>query len=771
MRRIFSLGLYVNFTFPPLQLLSVSYINFQRFIPGFIVRGRIYSHSELGNSRHFRPDANHWDQEIGHRSIHGQTQKEFENLLFDYGLELDEVTVKYELFLEGNINCILHYIVLPVNAIIITSEKAAAQKEQGLSMDKKNISKLCDEELYKIELPANRYDLLCVEGLSRALRIFRNEIKPPTYQRYGSAHCRHQIIIKPEVLSIRPFIVGAVLIDVKLDADSYASLIDLQDKLHQNLCRKRSLVAIGTHDLDTVQEKPADLRFRPLNRTAEYTAEELMALYSTDSHLKPYLPIIIGKKRYPVIRDENGIVLSMPPIINGEHSKIKLTTRNILIEVTATDLEKAKIVLNTIVSMFSQYTSNGTGDNVSFLVEPIEIISVDGTKHEYPVRVPITRPDILHECDVAEDVAIAYGFNRIEQQFPEAYTTGEPFPLNKLTDLLRYDIAAAGWTETLNFTLCSLDDISVKLRKPDNLKHAVKISNPKTSEFQVARISLLPGLLKVLASNKDMPLPLRLFEIQDVVLKDSSTDVGARNERRLCAVYCNKSSGFEIIHGLLDRVMQLLGVKWTKDGTGYYIVAYDDPTYFNGQCAEIIGPAGISLGRVGVLHPDVITAFGFALPVSVRQIFKTSENLIYSNEKETTAEADRTAKRKIDREEERLKATNRDMSMFKMKSMLAIGFAFTALLSTFSSIFEGRVVAKLPFTPISWIQGFSHRNLIGDDYTDCSFIFLYILCTMTLRQNLQKILGFAPSRAMNRQSQPNFFGAAPSSSNNFSYLR
>uniref|UniRef100_A0A1I7VXM4 Calcium load-activated calcium channel n=1 Tax=Loa loa TaxID=7209 RepID=A0A1I7VXM4_LOALO len=140
-------------------------------------------------------------------------------------------------------------------------------------------------------------------------------------------------------------------------------------------------------------------------------------------------------------------------------------------------------------------------------------------------------------------------------------------------------------------------------------------------------------------------------------------------------------------------------------------------------------------------------------------------------QKETTAEADRTAKRKIDREEERLKATNRDMSMFKMKSMLAIGFAFTALLSTFSSIFEGRVVAKLPFTPVSWIQGFSHRNLIGDDYTDCSFIFLYILCTMTLRQNLQKMLGFAPSRAMNRQSQPNFFGAAPSSTNNFSYLR
>ncbi|VDK76071.1 unnamed protein product [Litomosoides sigmodontis] len=575
------------------------------------------------------------------------TQKEFEDLLFDYGLELDEVT----------------------------SEKAAAQKEQGSTMSGENgTSKLCDEEVYKIELPANRNDLLCIEGLSRALRIFKNEMKPPTYQLRKPSHCRHQIIIKPEVLPIRPFVVGAVLPGVKLDADSYASFIDLQDKLHQNICRKRTLVAIGTHDLDTVQgpfyygaEKPTDLRFKPLNGSTEYTAEEMMALYSGDSHLKQYLPIISGKERYPVIRDKNGIVLSMPPIINGEHSKIQLNTRNILIEVTATQLEKAKIVLNTIVSMFSQCTSDETGN---FIVEPVEVIAVDGTKCEYPdltdrsmivsvdginrkiglnlkaeeicsllnrmslrteicskennrnleVRVPVTRADVLHECDIAEDVAIAYGFNRIEQQFPKAYTTGEPLPLNKLTDLLRYDVAAAGWTETLNFALCSRDDISVKLRKPDNLDYAVKISNPKTSEFQVARTSLLPGLLKALACNKDMPLPLRLFEIQDVVLKDLSADVGARNERRLCALYCSKSSGFEIIHGLLNRVMQLLGIKWTKDGTGYYIAAYDDSTYLDGRCADVIGPAGISLGRVGVLHPDVITAYGLSLPISVMDI-------------------------------------------------------------------------------------------------------------------------------------------------------
>merc|ERR1712218_125891 len=113
---------------------------------------------------------------------------------------------------------------------------------------------------------------------------------------------------------------------------------------------------------------------------------------------------------------------------------------------------------------------------------------------------------------------------------------------------------------------------------------------------------------------------------------------------------------------------------------------------------------------------------------------------------------DRTQKRKIEREEERLKSTNRDLMMVKMKSMFAIGFAFTSLLSMFNSIFDGKVVAKLPFTPTTWLQGLSHRNLLGDDFTDCSFIFLYILCTMSIRQNIQKALGFAPSRAASKQT-------------------
>uniref|UniRef100_A0A0N5AYP4 Phenylalanine--tRNA ligase beta subunit n=1 Tax=Syphacia muris TaxID=451379 RepID=A0A0N5AYP4_9BILA len=810
------------------------------------------------------------------------TEKEFDELCFDYGLELDEVT----------------------------SEKCAVRKEKGEKM----AEGLSEEEVYKIELPANRYDLLAIEGFARALKIFHSQLEQPRYT-VKEVERKERINVLETVHNIRPFIVAAILRDVTLDSDAYASLIDLQDKLHQNICRKRTLVAIGTHDYDTIKgpftygaEKPESIYFKPLNQTREYTATELMNLYSDDSHLKAYLPIISDKERYPVVRDSNNVVCSMPPIINGEHSKIHLETKNIFIECTAVDLQKAIIVLDTVVAIFSQYCKQ------PFTVEPVEVKQIDGSVIVYPelkyrqhkvsvknintkiglnltgeemahllsrmslstevlddssllVTIPPTRHDVLHECDIAEDVAIAYGYNNIQQRFPDVQTVAETFLLNKFSDLLREEIANAGWTEILNFALCSAADISTKLLKDNALKEAVKIANPKSSDFQVVRTSLLPGLLRTLASNRDMPLPLKLFELQDVVLKDSSAEVGARNERRLAAVHCSTTAGFEIIHGFLDYVMQMIGLKWSAKNDGYHIEGYNDcfvvidyvftnetlitdPTFFFGRCARVIGPKGVNLGTIGVVHPDVISAFGFALPVSALEItiepfvaliramyadslliifiaictailgelltyvlvyrsdqykrlkcemerktkklerkglnkMTTAKKIFFLNndsklnrsqlhmlQKEMTTEGDRTGKKKIEREEERLKATNRDMSMFKMKSMFAIGFAFTALLSTFSSIFDGRTVAKLPFTPISFIQGLSHRNLIGDDYTDCSFIFLYILCTMTIRQNLQKMLGFAPSRAMNRQVPPSFFGT-PSSSlqNNFSYLR
>lgn len=157
------------------------------------------------------------------------------------------------------------------------------------------------------------------------------------------------------------------------------------------------------------------------------------------------------------------------------------------------------------------------------------------------VHVPPTRHDIMHDCDIYEDVAIAYGYNNIKRTVPDTNTIASQLPVNKLSDLLRGPIAQAGFTEALTFTLvcikllelycccycslqCSRDDISTKLGLGGIEEvPAVHISNPKTLEFQVCRTTLLPGILKTIAANKKMPLPLKIFEISDVVLKDSNT--------------------------------------------------------------------------------------------------------------------------------------------------------------------------------------------------------------------------------------------------------
>lgn len=329
-----------------------------------------------------------------------------------------------------------------------------------------------------------------------------------------------RMTVAKETKQIRPYVVCAVLRGVTLNQARYASFIDLQDKLHNNICRKRTLVAIGTHDLDTLQppfryeaRAPADIEFVPLNQSKSFRADALMEFYRTDpsvKHIKPYVDIIAASPAYPAIYDAKQTLLSLPPIINGEHSKITLATRNIFIECTATDLTKAQVVLNTVVTMFSEYCAEpfavepvevvyevpvhagtGGGDNqltsystpdlsprtatvslqeangvigismeaqsaaslctrmglhATVIASPAEAAGavITATPHDNDsllrVSVPPTRADVLHECDVIEDLAIAYGYNNIVRTIPKTSTTGEQLPINKLTDHLRREV-------------------------------------------------------------------------------------------------------------------------------------------------------------------------------------------------------------------------------------------------------------------------------------------------------------------------------------------
>lgn len=566
------------------------------------------------------------------------TTEEFDELCFEFGIELDDDT----------------------------TEEAA---------------KTGDRPQLKIEIPANRYDMLCIEGIARALNVFLGRQQAPHFKLVDpSSNKNKQIKISVEAgtQEVRPFVAGAVLRGLTFTPRSYESFISVQEKLHANLCRNRSLVAIGTHDLDKIQGthiryramKPEEVKFAPLNQGGkEMTGVQLMEHYEKDRNIGKYLHLIRDSPVYPVFYDEGDNVLSLPPIINSDRTKITIDTKNVFFDLSGTDRTKIEVVVNQLVAMFSEYTQPEP-----FTIEQVEIVSDhnDATRtcpdisprtmtaevsylnsclglnktaeelctllnkmmlHAAPskadsalidVTIPITRSDILHQCDIMEDAGIAYGFNNLTKTFPDnSFTVAEPYPINKLTDIVRREISMmGGWAEAMTLTLCSHDENFKFLNRVDDKTQAVVLENPKTLEYQVVRTSLLPGLLKTIRENRKHSLPVKVFEVSDIVTKNEALERRAENHRRVACVYAGKTSGFEVVHGVLDRLMKMLRVEWlstAQNKKGYWIEEISassstDKTYFPGRGAKVIYCPGentkpITVGSLGVLHPEVMANF------------------------------------------------------------------------------------------------------------------------------------------------------------------
>lgn len=232
------------------------------------------------------------------------------------------------------------------------------------------------------------------------------------------------------------------------------------------------------------------------------------------------------------------------------------------------------------------------------------------------VEVPPTRTDIMHACDIAEDIGIAFGYNNIPRVFPPTNTVGKQIPLSKFTDLIRSELAQAGYIESLTMSLLSMAENYEHLRRPFRDDEAVILSNPKTVQFEMVRTTLLPGLFKVFQANSDETVPQKIFEVSEIVVLDPSKDTLARNEKRVAAMYLNQSSAFEVIQGVVDLLMTKIGAKF---GTDYFLRESTDPMYFPKRGADIVLDKKV-IGTMGVVHPDVLDKYDIKYPVTCFEI-------------------------------------------------------------------------------------------------------------------------------------------------------
>jgi len=486
-----------------------------------------------------------------------------------------------------------------------------------------------------VEFFPDRPDLYSVEGMARSLRAFL-DIEPGMAE-YDVHDTDIIVNVEDSVKDVRPYILCAAVHDIDISDDLLRSLMEMQEKLHLTIGRKRSKIAIGVHDLDMVVPpfrykavRSNEVSFVPLAKTEEWDLDEILK-----NHEKgvDYAHLLAGKERYPIILDSNDDVLSFPPIINGTLTAVTVDTKNLFIDVTGTDMKMVKGALDILVTALAErggsigtvrmtgsietdspdLTPNERTINIEdcerFIGHPIGAdemlrslrrMGLDAMqdKEEIFVLIPSTRLDIMHDVDIYEDVATGYGFEKFGLEHTLTQTAGRKSDMTMISDRLRDVMIGSGYTEVTTLTLSSEDDEFVISGLPK--KNVVKVKNPITEDHTCLRSSLLPSVMRIIRKNKHRDLPQRVFEIGDSV-------VDSKRERRLCGVATHSRTPFTEMKSLVESVLREMRVSYSVRPCQY-------STFIDGRGAEIIVD-GIQVGYFGEMSPQTIIDFDVNHPV------------------------------------------------------------------------------------------------------------------------------------------------------------
>ena len=510
-----------------------------------------------------------------------------------------------------------------------------------------------DDEEIKVEFFPNRPDNLSVEGVARSFKGFiGQEVGLPDYKVVPS---NEEVIVEADVAAIRPYIAFAKIDNVDFTGDKLKYIMDFQENLHWVIGRDRKKVAIGIHNADVVNAPfkyiatPKDENaFVPLEKDIEMTPDEILTEHDKG---KDYAHLIEDFDKYPLILDKDNQVLSMPPIINGELTKIKEDTHNIIVDVTGTDERAVNQALNIICSSFAEV--GGQIKSMEVKYEDKTIVSPDLTPQEMNVHVdtansliggteltakdikellykarfdaeiiddnnvkaiiPAYRVDILHEVDIVENIAVQYHINSVEAKLPEINTVAYENDWFKAESTIREVMVGLGFQEVMSLMLTSEDAHYTKMNQEE--KPHVQVARPITIDRTMIRTSLINSLMEFLEDNKHEDLPQKIFEIGDVLYLDESKENKTVSSKKLAGVICHSHANFTEIKSVVTSVLSNLG--YTME-----IGDSENRTFIEGRVADVTGEAqkGRIEGFFGEVSPEVITNFTLDYPVIAFEI-------------------------------------------------------------------------------------------------------------------------------------------------------
>ncbi len=513
--------------------------------------------------------------------------------------------------------------------------------ESVLPLNKLEIDSREGDEL-RIEVTPDRPDMLSVEGIARQLNSWLS-IKTG-FRKYSASPSK--IDVKTKNPTLRPCFTCAVVRGLKLDDSGIKSLMQLQEMVDLTLGRDREKAAIGIHDVSNVRPpftytdvNPATVSFVPLGSGRRMSMAQIVKKHPKGIQ---YSRLVPKGRRWPLITDADGRVLSFPPIINGELTKVRPGTTDIFIDITGHDEKTINFALNILLTAMADRGGSieavrldgktrpdlsprrmkiKNDDARSLLGEGFRNAEIKDLllrmgygasmgSRECEVFVPCYRADILHPVDIIEDIAISHGFDNFTPEVPRLPTTGCSHPIEEFTNTVRTLMIGIGHTEVINFTLVSRDRHFKKMK----LKTCpvIEISNPTSQDCSVCREWLLPDLLENLMTNKHRRFPQKLFEISDCVIPDHAQDVRARNVRKLGLVSSHTTANLSEIISVINTISENLGIPWVMKN-------HSHRSFIPGRCGKLL-LGGETIGIFGEIHPEVLVNFGLRMPVAAAEL-------------------------------------------------------------------------------------------------------------------------------------------------------
>lgn len=489
----------------------------------------------------------------------------------------------------------------------------------------------------RVEYSPNRPDFGTDFGIARALRgLLGKEVGLPSFPTTDSGIF---VSFDRRLGSVRPYIACIVASGLKMDDEDVRQLISLQEDLHNGLGRKRRVVAVGLHDLDEVTPPfsykgvPSSFEFTPLGSSGSSSIERILA--KTEEG-RAYGPALGETDLYPLIIDSAGTVLSFPPVINGDATRVTSRTKSLFVDVTSTSMKAGDDVLAVMATTLGEAGAKlhtvsikyPRGARITPDLSPVELpfdlalirstLGLDISRAEAVrylgrsriavkggrVLGPRYRVDLLHPVDVAEEVALGYGVDRFGPEYPPSKTPGFFNPFEQFLDSTSTVMAGSGMVELMTFEL--VDERSLYSGFGRSAAEKVAVQDPRSIEHSVLRDALIPSLMSALASNVRSEYPQRVYEVGRVYGKQRS---GVLESWHLGCLIAHSQATYSEAKMHLESACSILTGKEVVTKAGKHWA------FMPGRTASV-SVGGVEIGHIGEVGPEALESFGLRVPVS-----------------------------------------------------------------------------------------------------------------------------------------------------------